>query len=134
MHPVEIDGRDRTVLSPDSARFPRESRTCTVECASGERATDAWTGVPVTALVEAAGFPDETTHVRVEADDFAAEVPVRPALDGILAFDRRGDRDDREDAGLPRFVANGVSGERLVKRVRRISPVALDPEDEPTVG
>lgn len=126
---VEVEGRAPLVVS-EADDFPRTTRACTVECASGVRATDEWTGVPIPALADAAGFPGETTHLRVEADDFAAEVPIRPALDGILAFDRsEGDRSE-----LPRFVADGVPGERLVKRVERVSPVALDPDDDPLVG
>ena len=97
------------------------------------RATDEWTGVPIDALATAARFPDETTHLRAEADDFAAEIPIRPALGGILAFDRREGRDD-DEAGLPRLVADGVAGERLVKRVEQISAVALAPDEDPVVG
>jgi DMSO/TMAO reductase YedYZ molybdopterin-dependent catalytic subunit len=96
------------------------------------RATDEWTGVPIDALATAARFPDETTHLRAEADDFAAEIPIRPALSGILAFDRREERDD--EAGLPRLVADGVAGERLVKRVERISAIALALDEDPVVG
>ena len=126
---VEVEGRAPLVVS-ESDDFPRATRACTVECASGVRSADEWTGVPIPALADAAAFPDETTHLRVEADDFAAEVPVRAALDGILAFERS----EGDGSGLPRFVADGVPGERLVKRVESVSPVALDPEDDPLVG
>ncbi|WP_135853592.1 molybdopterin-dependent oxidoreductase [Halorussus salinus] len=139
---IEIVGRETVVVSPaegvpTAARrtdeFPRATRTCTVECASGVRATDEWAGVPVAALADAADFPGATTHLRVESADFAADVPIRAALDGILAFERRGDRDDGE-TGLPRLVAEGVPGERLVKRVERIAAVALDAGTEPKIG
>lgn len=126
---VEVEGRTPLVVS-EADDFPRATRACTVECASGVRATDEWTGVPIPALADAAGFPDETTHLRVEADDFTAEVPIRAALDGILAFERS----EGDGSGLPRFVADGVPGERLVKRVERVSPVELDPGDDPLVG
>jgi DMSO/TMAO reductase YedYZ molybdopterin-dependent catalytic subunit len=134
--PVEVEGGETVVVSPaeiGTDDLPRATRTCTVECASGVRATDEWAGVPVNALAAAADFPAETTHLRVEAADFAADVPIRPALDGIVAFERRGERDDVE-TGLPRFVADGVPGERLVKRVERLSAVALDRGEEPRVG
>ncbi|WP_137284432.1 molybdopterin-dependent oxidoreductase [Halorussus salinisoli] len=134
--PVEVEGRKTVVVSPAETRtgdLPRATRTCTVECASGVRATDEWAGVPVDALAAAADFPGETTHLRIEAAEFAADVPVLPSLDGIVAFERRGGRDD-EEAGLPRFVADGVDGERLVKRVERISAVTLDAGEEPRVG
>lgn len=129
VHSVEIEGRERVVVSRTSD-LPRTTCTCTVECASGERDTDAWTGVPIAALVEAADFPGGTTHLRAEADDFVAEIPIRAALDGLLAFDREvGDR-----TGLPRLIADEVPGERLVKRARRIAAVELTPEDDPLVG
>ncbi|WP_375335523.1 molybdopterin-dependent oxidoreductase [Halorussus sp. MSC15.2] len=131
---VAVEGRERVVVSAgEGDSFPRASLVCTVECASGERATDEWTGVSVVALADAADFPGETTHLRAEADDFTADIPIRPALGGILAFDRRNSRDDGE-LGLPRFVADGVEGERLVKRVERLSAVSLDPDEEPRIG
>lgn len=127
---VSVEGRTRVVVSrPSLERFPRRERRCTVECASGERTTDTWRGVPISALVEAADFPGEATHLHVEADDFAAQVPIPAALDGVLAFDRTAD--DR--SGLPRLVASDVPGERLVKRVRRVSAVELAPGDDPVV-
>ena len=109
--------------------FPRATRTCTAECASGVPATDEWTGVPIDALATAARFPDETTPLRAGADDFAAEIPIPVALGGIVTFDWREGRDD-DEAGLPRLVADGVVGERPVKRVERISAVALAPDEE----
>lgn len=126
---VEVEGRTPLVVS-EADGFPRATRACTVECASGVRATDEWTGVPIPALADAASFPGGTTHLRVEADDFAVEVPVRAALDGILAFERS----EGDGSGLPRFVADGVPGERLVKRVESVSPVELHPGDDPLVG
>lgn len=129
---VEVEGRETVVVSP-GIDLPRATRTCTVECASGVRATDEWAGVPVAALADAADFPGETTHLRVESADFAADVPIRPALDGVLAFERRGDRDDGK-TGLPRLVADGVPGERLVKHVERIAAVALGVGEEPKIG
>ncbi|UPW01423.1 molybdopterin-dependent oxidoreductase [Halorussus gelatinilyticus] len=129
---IEVVGRETVIVSP-GIDLPRANLTCTVECASGVRATDEWTGVPVAALADAADFSGDTTHLRVESADFAADVPIRPALGGIVAFERRGDRDDGE-VGLPRLVADGVPGERLVKRVERVSAVALNAEEEPRVG
>lgn len=139
-HAVTVEGRERVVVT-GPGDFPRATLTCTVECASGERATGEWAGVPVAALADAAAFPGATTHLRVAAADFAADVPIRPALDGLVAFERRGDREEGkgengkgEETGLPRFVADGVPGERLVKRVRRITAVALAPRERPRVG
>lgn len=81
-------------------------------------------------LADVAEFPDDTTHVQVDASDYTVQVPIRAALDGILALDReRGDR-----SALPRLIASGISGERLVKRVRRVSAVALAPGEDPVVG
>lgn len=139
---VTIEGREQVVVSASDSvpldsvpldSVPLESRVCTVECASGERATDEWTGVPVEALAVSAKFPEETTHLRLAARDFKADVPIRAALGGILAFERTTGRDD-EQVGLPRFIADDVPGERLVKRVRRVNAVALDPDENPIIG
>lgn len=129
---VAVEGRERVVVSADDP-FPRATTRCTVECASGERVTDEWTGIPIAALATVADFSGETTHLRVAAADFEADVPIRPALGGLLAFERRGGRNDGE-SGLPRVVADGVDGERLVKRVESIVAVSLDPGEEPRVG
>lgn len=128
---VRVEGRTSVVVTPSSLdRFPRRERRCTVECASGERTTDTWRGIPIPALAERADFPGETTHLHVEADDFAAQVPISAALDGILAFDRTAG----DGSKLPRLIAGDVPGERLVKRVRRVSAVELAPDDDPLVG
>jgi hypothetical protein len=97
------------------------------------RATDEWTGIPIDALAAAADFPGGTTHLRVEAGDFAADPPIRAALGGILAFERHEGRDD-ETEELPRLVSDGMAGERLAKRVRRISAIELAPDEDPVVG
>lgn len=131
---VTVEGQKQIFVSASRIEhFPRERRTCTVECASGVRTTDEWTGVPIDALATIADFPGETTHLRVAADDFVAEIPIRAAVGGILAFDRCAGRDD-EAEGLPRLIADDVPGERLVKRVSRISAVVLDAGEDPVVG
>ncbi|PSP54998.1 hypothetical protein BRC82_08400 [Halobacteriales archaeon QS_1_67_19] len=129
---MTIEGRTRVRVTPDDDRFSSARVARTIACASGERRTDAWTGVPIDALAAAADLPGETTHLRIAADDFAADVPIRAALDGLVAFDREGSRG--AERGLPRFVAPNVAGERLVKRVRRLAGVALAPDEDPKLG
>lgn len=128
-HSVEVEGQERVDVSRTD-EFPHTACTCTVECASGERTTDTWIGVPIPVLMKAADFPGETTHLNVEADDFTVQVPIPATTDGILAFDRNAD--DRSK--LPRLIASDLPGERLVKRVRRISPVELAPGDDPLIA
>lgn len=126
---VKVEGRETVVVSPSSLEeFPTAEQRCTVKCSSGEHETDTWTGVPVGALVEAADVPGETTHLRFEADDFTVDVSIRTALDAVLAFER-----EAEPGKLPRLISGDIPGDRLVKRVRRISGVVLDPEDDPVV-
>lgn len=62
---IEVVGRETVVVSP-GIDLPRATRTCTVECASGVRATDEWAGVPVAAL--AVGASDGGNSTRRSRD------------------------------------------------------------------
>jgi len=112
--------------------LPRVERRCTVVCATGERHTARWAGVPVTELLTEVGAPPGTTHVRLESrDGYRVCVPIRDALDGIVADTKEGaPLAERADYGT-RFVAPGVDGERLVKGLRRLEALALAPDEDP---
>jgi len=99
-------------------------------CASGERWGGTWRGVTVGALLDR---PDVTvdpdaTHVRVAADGYAVCVPLRTALDAVLAVERGGEA--LPVARAPRFVAPVDAG-RTVKGVRELRFLRLAPEETP---
>jgi len=129
-----------TVLADERRRYdraalcdlPRAERRCTVACASGERHTARWAGVPVTDLLADADAPQTTTHVRLGSrDGYRVCVPIRDALNGIVADTKEG-APLAELADYPtRFIAPGVDGERLVKGLRRLEALALAPDEDP---
>lgn len=131
---VELRGRTTRSLSLDElAALPTVERVCTVTCASGDRTTATWTGVPVSDLLSSIDAPPTTTHLRVASDDgYCACIAVTAALDGLLAVSRDGSRlADTERYGT-RFVGPSVDGERAVKGVVRIEPLELGADDDPT--
>jgi DMSO/TMAO reductase YedYZ molybdopterin-dependent catalytic subunit len=129
-----------TVLADERRRYdlaalrdlPRAERRCTVVCATGDRHTARWTGVSVTELLADADAPPETTHVRLESrDGYRVCVPIRDALDGIVADTKEGAPLAKRADYRTRFVAPGVDGERLVKGLRRLEALALAPDEDP---
>lgn len=129
-----------TVLADERRRYdpaalrelPRVERHCTVVCATGDRYTARWAGVPLPELLSAVGAPPATTHVRLESrDGYRVCVPVRDALDGVVAYASGGEPLHEQEPYRTRFVAPGVDGERLVKGLRRVEALALDPGDDP---
>jgi DMSO/TMAO reductase YedYZ molybdopterin-dependent catalytic subunit len=133
-------GRGVTVLGTTGERWhvtalrtlPVVERSCTVTCASGERTTGRWTGVPVAELVLRVAAPDRTTHLRIGGGDgYRACVPVAAALDGLVAYARDDTPLARTEPYAMRFVAPGVDGARLVKAPRRVEALALDPDEDP---
>ncbi|MFC7325346.1 molybdopterin-dependent oxidoreductase [Halorubrum rutilum] len=99
-------------------------------CASGERWGGAWRGVPVAALLDRSDVDvdPEATHVRVAADGYAVCVPVRTALDAVLAVERAGE--PLPPARRPRFVASVDAG-RTVRGVRELEFLRLGPDEDP---
>jgi DMSO/TMAO reductase YedYZ molybdopterin-dependent catalytic subunit len=134
--PIDADPR-LTVVSADRtevrlADLPTVERDCTVTCASGDRTTATWVGVPVPELLSASDAPPETTHLRVVSDDgYAVCVAVGDALDALVALQRDGLRLADAEAYPTRFVGPGVAGERCVKGPVRIETHALAGEDDP---
>lgn len=114
------------------AEMDTVDREYTIACASGERTTARWTGVPIPALLDATGAPPDSTHLRLESrDGYCVCLPMRDVLDGIVSYARDGKPVADTSPYAFRFLASGVDGERLVKGVRRIEPIALDGEDDP---
>jgi hypothetical protein len=127
---LQVVGDDReTVRLTD---LPSVERECTVACASGDRTTATWTGVPVDELLETVGAPPETTHLRVVSDDgYAVCVAVGDALGALVALQRDGTRLADAEAYPTRFVGPSVSGERCVKGPVAVETHALAAADEP---
>lgn len=130
---IEIVARDRHIFGvADRHALPRAEQTCSVECASGERTTACWTGVPVAELLSRVDAPPETTHLRLDSDDgYRVCVSIHDALDGLVAYARDGEPLAERSPYRTRFVASGVDGERLIKGIRRIETVALAADDDP---
>jgi hypothetical protein len=108
--------------------------TCeyTIRCATGERTTASWTGIPVTDLLNIVDAPAETTHFRVESDDgYAICVPVADALDGVIAFERDGEQLRETRPYALRFLAGDIDGERLVKGIHRVDLLSLPADADP---
>lgn len=130
---VHISGGSPLALDQETLRdFEATTETVTVVCASGDRHTAAWTGVPVHDLLEAARIPQSTTHVIVESrDDYRVAIPVREAIEGLLAFLKDGEPIGRDRPYSNRFVSPATEGARDIKGVRRIDHTSLGPGEDP---
>jgi DMSO/TMAO reductase YedYZ molybdopterin-dependent catalytic subunit len=131
--PVVVAGSEPIELTAARIEgFEVETQRIEVVCASGDRHTAAWTGVPVADLLAAAGVPDETTHVTVESlDEYRVAIPVAEALQGLLAYLKDGVPIGRENAYENRLVSGATEGARDIKGVHRIEPTTLSPSDDP---
>lgn len=124
-------------------RFGWETRTVQINCHSGRVREGRWSGPPVAALLEAAGPPADATHLVIAArDGYQVCVPLRDAIDGLLALecdasrileeaDGESSTDHDEIPDLPRFLAD-VDPARTIQGVDVIEAVALGPGDEPS--
>lgn len=127
---LTVVGADRTEVR--LADWSVVERDCTVTCASGDRTTATWAGVPVTELLSVVETPPETTHLRVVSDDgYAVCVAVGDALDALVALRRDGERLAEAEAYPTRLVGPGVAGECCVKGPVRIETHTLAGEDDP---
>ncbi|AEH37307.1 molybdopterin-dependent oxidoreductase [Halopiger xanaduensis] len=130
---IRLVGEETTTVDGDSlASLPLQERECEIVCATGDRYTETWYGVPVLELLERASVPPETTHLLVvSGDGYRACVAVETALEGLLALGKNGrplaDASDYET----RFVAVGADGPRTVKDVGRIEAMTLEPGEDP---
>ena len=112
-------------------------RAVEIRCATGDRWTADWRGPPVSAVVDRAAVPPETTHLTFEtADGYRACLDVHTALDGVLAVAMDGEPLDA--AERPRLVCPGIEGIRTVKGVSAVVPASLsrgeDPEELEALG
>lgn len=129
---IGSEGEDQVIDAAACTDRSAVTREYTIRCATGERTTDSWTGVPVTDLLHGVEAPAETTHLRVESDDgYAICVPVADALDGIVAFERDGEPLQETQPYALRFLAAEIDGERLVKGVQRVDLLSLPGDADP---
>ncbi|WP_251329286.1 molybdopterin-dependent oxidoreductase [Haloplanus pelagicus] len=119
---VAVDGVG--VVDPTGA--PRGTVSASFRCASGERWTGEWRGVPVEWILDRLQSDSAATHLRIHGPaDHVACVALADAVGGVLAESRLDGPARAGGDGWPRFVAPRVVGARTVKRVPRLEPVAL---------
>jgi len=123
----------------DLGAAPRTAVSASFRCASGERWTGEWRGVPVTWVLDHLPESCEATHLRVHGPDgHVVCVALADAVGGILAEARLDGPPRAPGGGWPRFVAPRITGTRTVKEVRRLEPVTLaagaDVEEYETLG
>jgi DMSO/TMAO reductase YedYZ molybdopterin-dependent catalytic subunit len=130
---VTVEGAsDRTFDVDALAGMEPIERCYTVACASGDRTTARWTGVPVPDLLDAVGVPPATTHLRLTGrDGYRVCVAVRDALDGLVAYARDGRPLAATEPYALRFLAGDAAGERLVRGLRRVEPLELAAGEDP---
>lgn len=125
----------QTSVDVDQESFPTDTLRETFRCSSDDPIPGEWHGVPIRPLLDAACAPSGTTHLRVRGSDgFTVCLPIREAIDGLIAFDRRPLDDSQAvtEANLPRFVSPGISGTRTVRSVDHVEAIQLDPEEDST--
>ena len=99
-------------------------RTVGFECASGDWIEREYEAFPVSALIEAATFPADTTHVVLESvGGYRACVPLTAIADAVIAV---GDGPEK-----PRFVSPDVVGPRAMKKLESITPRSLAAHEDP---
>jgi DMSO/TMAO reductase YedYZ molybdopterin-dependent catalytic subunit len=131
--PVHISGNNPIELTEETIDdFTVDTRSVTVVCASGDSHTHEWTGIPIVELIDAAEVPLETTHVTVESiDEYRVAVPIREAIEGLLAYVKSGVPIGEQHPYANRFVSPVVEGARDIKGVSNIDYWILNPEDHP---
>ncbi|MEF8780750.1 MAG: hypothetical protein V5A46_08750 [Haloferacaceae archaeon] len=142
---VTIRG-ERTVRLADTPavreEYGWESRRFTIRCHTGRVVTGRWGGVPLGPAIEAANFPDDTTHLLATGGDgHRACVEVEPALGGLVGFvceeiDRGHDEEPDEEfeddwQDTPRLLAPGIDSARTVRDVVAIAALSLSAEEDP---
>lgn len=124
---IEVDGECIDLIDGDTELT---ERTIEIRCASGNRSTATWGGVPLRAVLERVPIPLETTHILVESSDgYQCCIDINTALNGLLALRRNGSA--LEGASGPRFVSSSIDGIRTVKDVSKIETVFLAPNETP---
>lgn len=110
-----LSGLDDARRDDDTAEI-----SCRYRAASGETVTGRWRGVRVATLL--ADTDPEATHLRaVATDGYCVYVPVRDALEAVVATDRL----DGEARGLPRLVGRSMEGPSTIPDLALLETVSL---------
>ena len=130
---VEIEG-DRQLLLPTALEacegFEPVEIAPEMACADSGPIEGPWTGLELGDLLATAESPPDATHVLVTCrDGYRVCLDVTDALTAVLAYRRDGDPLSPEEI---RIVGPDVESGRSAKGVRRIEPVSIAPEEEPT--
>ena len=138
---MECSGSDATYFEYFKGEGPRPSRTQERMILSGSE----WTGVPLAAVLNAAGLTGRATHIRAEGWDegvpaSAAEgtepffydkgFPLQKALhpDTILAYAQNGQLLEHLHGAPIRLLVPGWSGNWSVKWLRRLEVMDHEPD------
>jgi DMSO/TMAO reductase YedYZ molybdopterin-dependent catalytic subunit len=112
--------------------LPLREREIEIVCATGDRHTERWQGIPVSALLELMDPAPETTHLLVDSrDGHRVCVDVETALEGLLALARGGESLSATDGYETRFVATDAAGPRTTKGVEHIEAKTLTADVDP---
>ena len=129
---VRVEGTRRVDLpaSPDAFDAERlETATYTIDCATGDRETGEWRGLPLEAVLERGDPAPDATHLLVTGSDgYRVCLPLVEALDALVAVERL---DRPADGSLPRFIGAGLEGTRSVRNVARLETAALASGEDP---
>ena len=108
--------------------LPRTTLETGFACDTGTSAAGEWHGVPVTAFLDRAPMPDDTTHLVFRArDGFQVCVPVSVAIEGLVAT--RLDGEPIPDAET-RVVAPALESTRCIRDLAVLRAVGLDPGED----
>ncbi|TYL36683.1 molybdopterin-binding oxidoreductase [Natronococcus pandeyae] len=131
--PIHLVGdRQVTVTEADLVELPLRSREIEIVCATGDRYTERWQGIPIPELLDLMDPSPETTHLLVDSrDGHRVCIDVETALEGLLAVARDDDPLSTIGDYETRFVATGATGPRTVKGVAHIEAKTLAPDDDP---
>ena len=143
-HTLMVEGLvDRPlVFSMDALRrFPVTSKICFLECVGnrpspnassvtgthGRMACSEWTGVPLSALLEAVGVRGDAQWIIAEGADggrHTKSIPMAKATDDVLVAYGQNGEPVRPDHGYPlRLIVPGFEGIYNVKWLRRLKVV-----------
>ena len=138
---MECSGSDATYFEYFKGEGPRPSRTQERMILSGSE----WTGVPLAAILNAAGLTGRATHVRAEGWDegvpataapgtepffYDKGLPLQKALhpDTILAYAQNGQLLEHLHGSPIRLLVPGWSGNWSVKWLRRLEILDHEPD------
>lgn len=131
---VTVVGEDIAVVAlpergdTDDDPLPTTTLETGFSCDTGTSAAGEWYGVPVTALLDRAPMPEDTTHLVFRArDGFQVCVPVSVAIEGLVAT--RLDGEAISDAET-RVVAPALESTRSLRDVTVLRAVHLDPGED----